>query len=73
MTESQFAYLKVASMDMALNEHEKIGIDRAPILYLYLAGDRRHPKEYRQDLEIDQLKSWLQYWVSELNIYKHDL
>lgn len=52
---------------MALNEHPKITVDSVPKLLLYLAADKKSPKEYLKssNLVIPELKAWLDYYLGE--------
>jgi hypothetical protein len=49
----KFEILKIVKIDVGFNEHPKIAIDTAPLMFLYLAGDKRKPKEYKQELTIE--------------------
>jgi len=51
LAEDKKEFLKICIFDLANNEHPSIILDRAPVLHLYLAGDKRRPKDYNMLIE----------------------
>lgn len=59
---------------MAKNEHPKITVDSVPKMLLYLAADKKSPKEYLKssNLIIPELKAWLDYYIGAGIAYKKE-
>ncbi|CAD8102208.1 unnamed protein product [Paramecium sonneborni] len=66
--------IKIGHIDLANNEHPKITVDSVPKLMLYLAADKKAPKEYLKssNLIISELKAWLDYYIGEGVAYKQE-
>ncbi|CAD8172999.1 unnamed protein product [Paramecium pentaurelia] len=66
--------IKIGHIDLANNEHPKITVDSVPKLMLYLAADKKAPKEYLKssNLVISELKAWLDYYIGDSIAYKQE-
>ncbi|CAD8169835.1 unnamed protein product [Paramecium octaurelia] len=66
--------IKIGHIDLANNEHPKITVDSVPKLVLYLAADKKAPKEYLKssNLVIPELKAWLDYYIGDGIAYKQE-
>ncbi|CAD8191594.1 unnamed protein product [Paramecium pentaurelia] len=66
--------IKIGHIDLANNEHPKITVDSVPKLMLYLAADKKAPKEYLKssNLVIQELKAWLDYYIGDGIAYKQE-
>ena len=60
--------VRTGIFDLARNEHRLLHLDFAPQIVLFEKNNKKRARSFRGDLNEDNLKEWLNYWVKGLEI-----